>query len=159
MDDVVEGSCGVVLPNTTIKIVDVATGQSVGPNQTGELCVKGPQVMKGYLDNPQATAETIREDWLHSGDIGYYDDKGHLYIVDRLKELIKVKGFQVAPAELEDLLRTMPGVADVGVVGVPHERLVRTKNRKRHEGLTKNGFSLDSGRLLGPMSSPRPTRA
>ena len=79
--------------------------------------------MKGYLENPQATAETITSDgWLHSGDIAYYDPSGRFHIVDRLKELIKVKGFQVAPAELEDLLRSHPDILDVGVIGVPDER-------------------------------------
>jgi len=129
LNGVKQGSCGVVMPNTLVKIVDPTNGKVLGPNQTGELCIKGPQVMLGYLDNPQATAETIRDGWLHSGDIAFHDEDGYLFIVDRLKELIKVKGFQVAPAELEDLLRTMPGVADVGVVGIPHERLV-SKNLK-----------------------------
>ena len=79
--------------------------------------------MKGYIDNAKATAETITSDgWLHSGDIAYYDDSERFYIVDRLKELIKVKGFQVPPAELEDLLRAHPDVLDVGVIGIPDER-------------------------------------
>ena len=79
--------------------------------------------MKGYLDNPDATADTITSDgWLHSGDIAYYDEQGRFYIVDRLKELIKVKAFQVAPAELEDLLRSHPKISDVGVIGVPDEK-------------------------------------
>ena len=79
--------------------------------------------MKGYLDNEAATKSTLTEDgWLHSGDIGYYDEAHRFYIVDRLKELIKVKGFQVAPAELEDLLRLNKKVQDVAVIGVPHER-------------------------------------
>ena len=79
--------------------------------------------MKGYLNNTEATQSTIKDGWLHSGDIGYYDSEGHFFIVDRLKELIKVKGFQVAPAELEDLLRSHPKVQDVAVIGVPHNRL------------------------------------
>ena len=79
--------------------------------------------MKGYLDNEEATKSTLTQDgWLHSGDIGYYDQSHRFYIVDRLKELIKVKGFQVAPAELEDLLRLNKKVQDVAVIGVPHER-------------------------------------
>ena len=80
------------------------------------------QVMKGYLGNEKATQETVKDGWLHSGDIAYYDEDGRFYIVDRLKELIKVKGFQVAPAELEDLLRKHPDILDVGVVGVEDER-------------------------------------
>ena len=78
--------------------------------------------MPGYFKNEAATAETIIGDWLHTGDIGYYDQNGHVFYVDRKKELIKVKGFQVAPAELEDLLRTLAGVKDVAVIGVPDER-------------------------------------
>ena len=79
--------------------------------------------MEGYLDNPKATADTITPDgWLHSGDIAFYDDLGRFHIVDRLKELIKVKGFQVPPAELEDLLNSHPDILDVGVIGIPDER-------------------------------------
>ena len=92
----------------------------MGAGAEGELWVRGPQVMKGYLNNPEATAATIDADgWLHTGDIATIDDEGFVAIVDRLKELIKVKGFQVAPAELEALLLTHPAVADAAVVGVP----------------------------------------
>ncbi|XP_039293591.1 4-coumarate--CoA ligase 1 isoform X3 [Nilaparvata lugens] len=107
---------------TKAKIIDTSTGKILGPNEHGELCIYGPQVMQGYLNNQKATDETIINGWLHTGDIGYYDDEGLFYIVDRLKELIKVKGFQVAPAELEELLRTHPKVNDVAVIGVPDAR-------------------------------------
>merc|ERR1712029_330206 len=91
----------------------------MGPGKRGELWIRGPQAMKGYVDNPKATAETITADgWLRTGDIAYYDDKERFYIVDRLKELIKVHGFQVPPAELEDLIRSHSGVSDVAVIGV-----------------------------------------
>ena len=90
--------------------------------ENGEVCVRGPQVMTGYLNNPDATAATIDADgWLHTGDIGYADDDGHFYIVDRAKELIKYKGFQVPPAELEALLLTHPCVADAAVIPCPDE--------------------------------------
>jgi len=83
--------------------------------------VKGPQVMKGYYNNDEATRNTIdTEGWLHTGDIAYYDEEGYFYIVDRLKELIKVKGFQVAPSELEDILRKHDKVQDVAIIGVPN---------------------------------------
>jgi acyl-CoA synthetase (AMP-forming)/AMP-acid ligase II len=111
------GSVGPAAPNTECKLVDPATGDELGPNQEGELCVRGPQIMKGYLNNPEATARTIDADnWLHTGDIGYADEDGHFFIVDRVKELIKYKGFQVAPAELEAVLLTHPAVADAAVI-------------------------------------------
>ena len=116
------GSCGVAVPNAQIKIVDVETGENLPPMKTGELCVAGPMNMKGYLNNKKATDETVRGGWLHSGDIAYYDEDGYVFIVDRIKELIKVKGYQVSPTELEDLIRTMDGVKDVAVIGIPHSK-------------------------------------
>jgi acyl-CoA synthetase (AMP-forming)/AMP-acid ligase II len=111
------GSVGVPAPNTECKIVNLETGETLGQNKEGEVCVRGPQVMKGYLNRPEATAATIDpEGWLHTGDIGYADDAGHFFIVDRAKELIKYKGFQVPPAELEALLLTHPCVADAAVI-------------------------------------------
>jgi acyl-CoA synthetase (AMP-forming)/AMP-acid ligase II len=116
------GAVGPVVPNTEGMVVDVLTQQPLGPNQEGEVWVRGPQVMAGYLNNPQATRQTVDGDgWLHTGDIGRADEEGHFTIVDRLKELIKVKGFQVAPAELEALLLTHPAVADCAVIGIPDE--------------------------------------
>ena len=75
--------------------VDVSTGDNLPENKIGELCIRGPQIMKGYLDNEKATEETIKKGWLHTGDIAYHDSEGNIFITDRLKELIKVKGFQV----------------------------------------------------------------
>ena len=104
------------------RIVDPATRQPLGIDEDGEVWVRGPQVMTGYLNNEAATTSTIDDDgWLHTGDIGHVDADGHLYIVDRLKELIKYKGFQVAPAELEALLLTHPQVADAAVIGLPDD--------------------------------------
>jgi acyl-CoA synthetase (AMP-forming)/AMP-acid ligase II len=116
------GSVGPPAPNTECKLVDPGTGAELGPNQEGEVCVRGPQVMKGYLNNLEATARTIDTDgWLHTGDVGYADEDGHFYIVDRVKELIKYKGFQVAPAELEAILLTHPAVADAAVIPLPDD--------------------------------------
>jgi len=116
------GSAGVTAPNTEMRIVDVLSGEDRGIDEDGELWIRGPQVMKGYLNNVKATELTLDTDgWLHTGDIGHVDSDGHLFIVDRLKELIKYKGFQVAPAELEALLLTHPAVADAAVVGLPDE--------------------------------------
>jgi 4-coumarate--CoA ligase len=116
------GSVGVTAPNTETMIVDPLTGDPADIEVDGEVWVRGPQVMKGYLNSPDATAATVDADgWLHTGDIGHVDADGHLYVVDRLKELIKFKGFQVAPAELEGVLLSHPAVADAAVVGLPDE--------------------------------------
>jgi acyl-CoA synthetase (AMP-forming)/AMP-acid ligase II len=111
------GSAGRVVPGTEVKIVDIATGAELGARQEGELLIRGPQIMRGYLNRPQDTADSIdAEGWYHTGDVGYADDEGWFYIVDRTKELIKYKGMQVAPAELEALLLTHPAVLDVAVI-------------------------------------------
>jgi len=116
-----DGSCGVTVPNTVSRIVN-EEGQDQGIDEVGELWVKGPQVMLGYLNNPTATAETLdAEGWLHTGDVARIDADGHMYIVDRVKELIKYKGFQVAPAELEALILTHPQIADAAVIGIPDD--------------------------------------
>ena len=113
------GTSGVTISNTETRIVDPNTGADLGVGERGELWVRGPQVMKGYLNNPEATAETIDADqWLHTGDIAIVDEHHHVSIVDRLKELIKYKGFQVPPAELEAIIIAHPKVADVCVIGV-----------------------------------------
>lgn len=117
------GSAGPLVANTEGKIVDVTTGAELGPGETGEIWVRGPQVMRGYLNRPDATAETIdAEGWLRTGDIGCVDADGWLYVVDRLKELIKYNGYQVAPAELEAILLGHPAVADCAVIPSPDER-------------------------------------
>uniref|UniRef100_A0A0E0AW31 4-coumarate--CoA ligase n=1 Tax=Oryza glumipatula TaxID=40148 RepID=A0A0E0AW31_9ORYZ len=111
------GACGTVVRNAELKIVDPDTGLSLPRNQPGEICIRGKQIMKGYLNNPEATEKTIDKDgWLHTGDIGFVDDDDEIFIVDRLKELIKYKGFQVAPAELEAMLIAHAAVADAAVV-------------------------------------------
>jgi acyl-CoA synthetase (AMP-forming)/AMP-acid ligase II len=116
------GSVGVTAPNTQTRIVDPLSGADVGVGEEGEIWVSGPQVMKGYLNNPEATAAMIDSDgWLRTGDLGHIDADGHLYVVDRLKELIKYKGFQVPPAELEAVLLRHPDVTDAAVVGLPDE--------------------------------------
>jgi 4-coumarate--CoA ligase len=116
------GSIGVPVPNTEIRVVDPESGEDLGPREQGELWIRGPQVMKGYLNNPEATRASIDDQgWFKTGDLGMVDDDGHWYITDRLKELIKYKGFQVAPAELEALLLTHPAVADAAVIGIADE--------------------------------------
>ena len=114
------GSVGALIPNTEARLIDPKTEEDVAEGEEGEIWVRGPQVMKGYLNNPKATAETLLEDgWLRTGDIARIDENGFTFIVDRLKELIKYKGYQVPPAELEAVLVSHPKVRDAGVIGVP----------------------------------------
>ena len=118
----VPGSVGPSVSNTECKIIDSETRELLGPGERGEVVIRGPQVMKGYLKNPDATRAMIDDEgWLHTGDIGYADEQGRFFIVDRLKELIKYKGMQVAPAELEGLLLKHPAVADAAVIGSPDQ--------------------------------------
>jgi acyl-CoA synthetase (AMP-forming)/AMP-acid ligase II len=116
------GSIGSMVPGTGCKVVDVVSGAELGPGEDGEILIRGPQVMKGYLNNPAATAQILDKDgWLHTGDIGHADADGDFYVVDRVKELIKYKGYQVPPAELEAILLTHPAVADAAVIPSPDE--------------------------------------
>ena len=117
-------SIGIPVRNMEVKIVDTKSLENLPVGQEGEVWMRGPNIMKGYLNLPDATKFSITEDgWFRTGDIGYFDEEGCFYITDRLKELIKVKGFQVAPAELEALLQNHPKIADAAVVGIPNERL------------------------------------
>ncbi|KAL8138128.1 hypothetical protein V2J09_004129 [Rumex salicifolius] len=113
------GACGTTIRNAELKIVDSVTEASLPRNEPGEFCIRGSQMMKGYLNDPEATENTIdKQGWLHTGDIGLIDDNDELFIVGRLKELIKYKGYQVAPAELEGLLINHPHIVDAAVVGM-----------------------------------------
>lgn len=114
-------SVGMLIANTAAKIVD-SDGQELGPRQSGEILIMGPQVALGYLDNPQATAESFSADGFYrTGDLGYIDEEGLIYIEDRMKEMIKVKGSQVPPAELEDLLLGHEDIDDCAVISIPDE--------------------------------------
>ncbi|XP_045033533.1 luciferin 4-monooxygenase isoform X3 [Daphnia magna] len=114
-----EGSIGVVMPFCECKVMDRDTHETLGPNQEGEICVRGPIVMKGYVGDAEATRATIdSQGWLHTGDVGYYDEEGYFFITDRMKELIKYKGLQVSPTELERILLTHPDVVDVAVAPI-----------------------------------------
>jgi acyl-CoA synthetase (AMP-forming)/AMP-acid ligase II len=116
------GSIGPPVPSTECKVVDVVKETELGPGEDGEVWIRGPQVMRGYLGDEEATTNTLDSDgWLHTGDIGHADEDGWFYLVDRLKELIKYKGFQVAPAELEAVLLEHPDVGDAAVVASPDE--------------------------------------
>ena len=116
------GSCGLPMPYTEVRVVDPATGQGAPSGQCGEMWVRGPNVTAGYWRNPEASAAALSEGWFRSGDIGYEDEDGFLYIVDRLKDMIITGGENVYPAEVERALMEFPGVVDVAVVGVQDEK-------------------------------------
>jgi long-chain acyl-CoA synthetase len=115
------GSAGVPIPDTIVKIVD-SQGLELSRGEVGEIIAKGPTIMKGYLDQPEATAETIKDGWLYTGDVGVMDEDGFIQIVDRKKDMILVSGFNVYPNEIEDVIAKLDGVIEVGVIGVPDEK-------------------------------------
>ncbi|KPC63048.1 AMP-dependent synthetase [Streptomyces sp. NRRL WC-3753] len=135
MADAPPGTVGKLIAGTEMRIVSLTDpGKDLPADESGEILIRGPQIMKGYLGRPDATAAMIDEEgWLHTGDVGHVDTDGWLFVVDRVKELIKYKGFQVAPADIEALLLTHPGIADAAVIGeynddgneVPHAFVVR----------------------------------
>lgn len=139
------GTVGRLIAGTEMRVVSLdGSGTDLGPGEEGEILIRGPQVMKGYLGRPEATDAMIdTEGWLHTGDVGRVDADGWLFVVDRVKELIKYKGYQVAPAELEALLLTHPGITDAAVIGtrdedgneIPHAHVVR---RADAGGLTED---------------------
>jgi 4-coumarate--CoA ligase len=142
-------SVGSPVNNLESKIVTIGDAEfkGLGPNESGELLVRGPNVMIGYHNNEAATKDTLTPDgWLRTGDIGFYDDNHEFFITDRLKELIKVKGYQVAPAELEEVLRMHPEIADAAVIGIPNAAtgelprayIVKTQNSNINEKIIKD---------------------
>ncbi len=117
------GSVGMPAPDVVVRIVDAETGENDLPTgEVGEIILSAPQLMLGYLNRPEATAETIRDGWLFTGDLGYLDEDGYLFIVDRKKDVIKPSGFQVWPREVEEVIASHPAVKEVGVAGVPDPR-------------------------------------
>ncbi|MEU8027271.1 4-coumarate--CoA ligase family protein [Streptomyces sp. NPDC049099] len=158
LHDAPAGTVGRLIAGTEMRIVSLDDpDKDLGTGEAGEVLIRGPQVMKGYLGRPDATAAMIDADgWLHTGDVGRVDGDGWLFIVDRVKELIKYKGFQVAPAELEALLLTHPGIADAAVIGscnddgneVPHAFVVR--RAEAAEELTENEIMLYVAERVAP---------
>jgi long-chain acyl-CoA synthetase len=113
-------SVGVTAPSTEIDVVDVETGERVlSTGERGEIRVRGPQFTQGYRNRPEENAQAIRDGWLYTGDIGYFDDEGYLYVVDRKKELINVGGYKVYPREVDEVLHAHPAVQEAAAVGVP----------------------------------------
>lgn len=118
----VAGNVGRLSPHMEMKIVDLQTGKSLGPNQDGEIFLRGPFIFKGYLNNDEATSNTIdKEGWLHTGDVGHYNEEEHIFITDRIKEMIKFRHFSVFPAEIEAYLLEHEAIAEVVVIGVKHK--------------------------------------
>ncbi|MFF0386085.1 4-coumarate--CoA ligase family protein [Streptomyces sp. NPDC004286] len=156
------GTVGRLIAGTEMRIVPLDDpGKDLGPGERGEILIRGPQIMKGYLGRPDATTALVDADgWLHTGDVGQVDDDGWLFVVDRVKELIKYKGFQVAPAELEALLLTHPGIADAAVIGVvndegneaPHAFVVRQPTAP---DLSANDVMLYVGERVAPYKRVR----
>lgn len=123
----IEKSVGLALPNCELAILDINSGEKLPPGQVGEICTRevfpGSQHMKGYYKKPELTEEVLRNGWLHSGDLGYMDEDGYVYITGRVKEMFIVGGFNVSPPEIENFILRHPKVANVAVVGVPDQRL------------------------------------
>ncbi|KMQ86343.1 luciferin 4-monooxygenase [Lasius niger] len=115
------GSCGTVVQDVQIKIVDLENAKVLEPNHLGELWLKTATIMNGYYKNLEATKSTVDEQgWLHSGDIGYIDEDGELFVIDRIKDLIKYRGHQISPGEIEGVLLLHPAVLEVAVTAIPH---------------------------------------
>ncbi|MEU6416714.1 4-coumarate--CoA ligase family protein [Streptomyces spiralis] len=157
LHDAPAGTVGRLIAGTEMRIVSLDDpDKDLGTGESGEILIRGPQIMKGYLGRPDATAQLIDTDgWLHTGDVGHVDEDGWLFVVDRVKELIKYKGFQVAPAELEAQLLTHPGIADAAVIGaynedgneIPHAFVVRQPTA---DGLDENEIMLYVAERVAP---------
>lgn len=154
------GSVGPLVPGTEARVVNVQTGDAMPALGTGEVWIRGPQVMKGYLNNPEQTSSTIdAEGWMHTGDMGYIDTHGYLYIVDRLKEMIKYKAHQVAPGELEAALLKHPRILDAAVVPFPDEEagelpMAFVVSREEHD-LTESEVISFVGNMVAPYKKVR----
>lgn len=136
----VAGSIGLPLPQTIVEIVDIEDKKTRKPlGERGELCVKGPQVMKGYWNKPEETADTLRDGWLHTGDVAILDEKGYVYIVDRLKDMIITNGYNVYPRNIEEAIYLHPAVEECIVAGLPH---------KQRGEIVKAWIKLKDGREL-----------
>lgn len=154
-----EGSIGLPWPDTECRIVDPDTGEDVPIGQPGELLIKGPQVMQGYWNNPEATAAALRNGWLHTGDIATADEEGYFYIVDRQKDMIIAGGFNIYPREIEEVLYTHPAVQEAAVIGVPDAYRGETVKafvvRKAGHDVTEDELIKYCRELLAPYKTPK----
>jgi long-chain acyl-CoA synthetase len=140
------GTEGIPVPNTEIKIVDLETGSNEMPDgEPGEILIKGPQVMKGYYKNPEATAAVLKDGWLYTGDIGFMDEEGYLTVVDRKKDIIIAGGFNIYPNEIDDILFSHPKIAEACTIGVPDQYRGETVKAYvvLHEGETMNAGEIE----------------
>ncbi len=148
-------SVGMPVHNTEQKIVDIETGERELPHgEDGEIIIRGPQIMQGYWKAPEETARALRNGWLYTGDIGHVDDDGYTYIVDRKKEMIKYKGFGIAPAEIESLLMEHPAVMDSAVIGIPDDEAGELPKgfvviRPGHSATPEEILDFANGKLAG----------
>ena len=138
-EEQVEGAIGLPLPGTDVEIIDPESGKAMPIGQRGELCIRGPQVMKGYWNKPEATAETLKNGRLHTGDIAIIDQRGYVFIVDRLKDMIITNGYNVYPRNIEEAIYQHPAVEECTVAGLP--------DKQRGE-LVKAWIKLKDGRQL-----------
>ena len=154
-----EGSIGIPIPSTDARIVDVETGETEMPvGESGELIIKGPQVMKGYLNMPEETAETLKSGWLYTGDVAKMDESGYFYIVDRKKDMIVASGYNVYPREIEEVLFEHPDVAEAVAIGVPDEyrgESVKAFVVKRSGARRRRRRYWPSARSASPPTRPR----
>lgn len=128
IDQIKHGSCGIATFDTELRVIDLLTGEDLPPGEQGEIVIKSPGVFKAYYKRPDATEETLKDGWVHTGDIGVIDEDGYLYFKGRTKEMIKSSGFSVFPEDVEAIMSEHEAVAQIAVIGVPDE--IRGENVK-----------------------------
>ncbi|MCC5801328.1 AMP-binding protein [Rossellomorea vietnamensis] len=155
----IKGSIGVPWPGTDSAVFSMETGEPLPPNEMGEIVVKGPQVMKGYWNRPEETEQTLKDGWLLTGDIGYMDEKGYFYVVDRKKDMIIAGGFNIYPREIEEVLYEHPAIQEVVAAGVPDPYRGETVKAyvvlKEGESLTEEELNEYSRKYLAAYKVPR----
>jgi long-chain acyl-CoA synthetase len=155
----VKGSIGVPYPDTDAKIISIETGESIPAGEIGEIVIKGPQIMKGYWNRPEDTAETLKDGWLYTGDLGYMDERGYFYVVDRKKDMIIAGGYNIYPREIEEVLYEHPEVKEVVVAGVPDQYRGETVKAyivlKEGSTVTKEELNQFARKYLAAYKAPR----